>query len=1743
MPASRSVSGRRAAAAAPATQEPEPEQLSTGLQSAYSNLLTYVNGMRRCCDMSKFYDSLSGQGDDFIADSIQHANDIFANYASSSRIHESPTKMAGDMIKTPSRRKDAPRTRRAAANAAAARLKAYEDSSADPFAARRPDPFDKENLPAAASPLSRADQTLQATSIFQQKLIEAKEKGSKGKTKTVPFCPRNGHTVGQDSDDDDGQPTPRAPARRALGEISVSIVNSRVGGGLPSELVDQSTRSSTRIISSAKSKPAPATRSNSTDHDAVTRDQNEATAKPTKTTRQTRAKDPKISLDSSIEVDQTVADRSIPKASTPPRSTSPQKPPSRGMTAAVSIEDLQPIEDAVSDDSDIDDELSAPEEEEEEEQAEELAQDAAQAQDRSKAATAVGAPTDRDVDASKGKKAIQAAAKEEEKKGEDRDEEEAKEEAEEVEEEEEGAQSNEDVVEVEPAQVDKGSKEEKADAAAQKVANGDDSDSDEDEDEEASSQERSAVTAPLDVSAAGEDQESKTSAPQSGSGLEASRKSAAALLASKLMQPQEAAAEKPAKRTLSSFSAKRSLSTNATAPALSAAANLPALPASTPAGPGFRSSFLNKSLRKRVEDSQPRDKDILDNEDEDEDNERGLSGSEAEAAGQRDQGQLAMASMTKANTRANAANANGGKGIKRKSDQSHAPLAGSAADRNSPPPAKIVKAAVSRLGAKGTAPAPATSSAKSRAAPLGPASKLEMFRNNLATVTRNGSRGVPLASSSAFARHVSASSPSKALPPPTVATVMVPASDPISARVPPANAPSKLYPSLPEVSSPSRAQTKPSRDAREEGTKSAVPSPKSPSISSPKSPSISSPKSPSKTTSTSPVRLPIRSASVRPSPSKSADRSRFGSPQRSLREGNDKRSEPASPSVGARTLASLFGTPSNGSRLAPRMATTAGAPLGSTTPMSSPGPKSVQTGIRALTQVPANTSDKAAPSLAPPATVGAKALDAEPEPKPEPENKEPTTRTAIAPSAEPVEPRQTRLSAAKAREAQKAAEQAEAQTSPARDPASQASQAQNQSTQFFEAPSRPQSQKPNVTDGKAPQDVHLADDESSDSEGELTIEELSRGKIKLPQVKAAPVREAQEQEQKQQQDVSRKEAAPAIAISTASPRKVGGAAPSSQQGRTAGSIRGAPSAPNGRPMSQKAGTLASSVNGKTGSIKAATSSQPTSSSSGATSNQPSSDPANAQAQGGSSSGWGIGARLKGLFGLQSSSSNSAAGGAGSSTASSSSSSSSGFTPRTRTTSITQNNGLGNSTSAAPSASQEARLNASQMASQGTLSASTNGKPASLARAEMLRRKEAEEAERKAKERDERKRMVMAAKEKRAKAAMEEEQEKEKKKRAREDNDRAKRLADASEALPVVVIPYAGRGSTAVSQSGYNTGSVKSKYMAGTTASASTAATGNGNAALSDNGKKRRLTTDKEAGNMPAIPAALQNKPAPQQPGQPQRARSGSVGPQPPKLTRTASQSSIRGGAGAAVSTTNFKSATTASGSSATASASNAVARPGAHVPGQPIRFGATPSSSKATGAAAASAAAQQKRASNFSAQNPFQQAAALKQQQQQQLQKQRQMQQQQQEAANARAAMTAAQAQYKEAYAEQSEAQDPEELPEVNSEYSDSGDEATVARRATHPSWTQGEDLQAALLAQATVDADEIFGIPSGPVRLEEMLPSQTSMMRIRRPRSSSANWSGPDGLAQWEIDRYNKRLGIRSGNTGYEAGREKREK
>ncbi|KAH9954441.1 hypothetical protein BC827DRAFT_1243053, partial [Russula dissimulans] len=97
------------------------------------------------------------------------------------------------------------------------------------------------------------------------------------------------------------------------------------------------------------------------------------------------------------------------------------------------------------------------------------------------------------------------------------------------------------------------------------------------------------------------------------------------------------------------------------------------------------------------------------------------------------------------------------------------------------------------------------------------------------------------------------------------------------------------------------------------------------------------------------------------------------------------------------------------------------------------------------------------------------------------------------------------------------------------------------------------------------------------------------------------------------------------------------------------------------------------------------------------------------------------------------------------------------------------------------------------------------------------------------------------------------------------------------------------------------------------------------------------------------------------------------------------------------------------------------------------------------------------------------------------------------------------------------------ELPEPNSEYSDSEDEGGQQRKASAPEWTQSPELRAALESQSRVNPDDIFG-PVRPLRIEDIFRTRTSRFRAR---TSSANWSGPDGLKQEEEREYARRMGF----------------
>jgi hypothetical protein len=95
------------------------------------------------------------------------------------------------------------------------------------------------------------------------------------------------------------------------------------------------------------------------------------------------------------------------------------------------------------------------------------------------------------------------------------------------------------------------------------------------------------------------------------------------------------------------------------------------------------------------------------------------------------------------------------------------------------------------------------------------------------------------------------------------------------------------------------------------------------------------------------------------------------------------------------------------------------------------------------------------------------------------------------------------------------------------------------------------------------------------------------------------------------------------------------------------------------------------------------------------------------------------------------------------------------------------------------------------------------------------------------------------------------------------------------------------------------------------------------------------------------------------------------------------------------------------------------------------------------------------------------------------------------------------------------------ELPEINSEYSNSDDESRP-HTFTLPQWAQSPALRQALQQQSTINPDDIFG-EVRPLRMEEMFRS-----RRFRARTSSANWMGADRLTLEERLEYARRMGFR---------------
>ena len=98
------------------------------------------------------------------------------------------------------------------------------------------------------------------------------------------------------------------------------------------------------------------------------------------------------------------------------------------------------------------------------------------------------------------------------------------------------------------------------------------------------------------------------------------------------------------------------------------------------------------------------------------------------------------------------------------------------------------------------------------------------------------------------------------------------------------------------------------------------------------------------------------------------------------------------------------------------------------------------------------------------------------------------------------------------------------------------------------------------------------------------------------------------------------------------------------------------------------------------------------------------------------------------------------------------------------------------------------------------------------------------------------------------------------------------------------------------------------------------------------------------------------------------------------------------------------------------------------------------------------------------------------------------------------------------------------ELPDINSEYSDSEDEDRP-KTFNPPEWAQSPELRQQLEDQSRYNPDDIFG-RIGPLRMEEIFRTRQSRFRAR---TSSANWAGTDELTEYEEREYARRMGYTS--------------
>ncbi|KAI0432557.1 hypothetical protein F5Y09DRAFT_301705 [Xylaria sp. FL1042] len=112
------------------------------------------------------------------------------------------------------------------------------------------------------------------------------------------------------------------------------------------------------------------------------------------------------------------------------------------------------------------------------------------------------------------------------------------------------------------------------------------------------------------------------------------------------------------------------------------------------------------------------------------------------------------------------------------------------------------------------------------------------------------------------------------------------------------------------------------------------------------------------------------------------------------------------------------------------------------------------------------------------------------------------------------------------------------------------------------------------------------------------------------------------------------------------------------------------------------------------------------------------------------------------------------------------------------------------------------------------------------------------------------------------------------------------------------------------------------------------------------------------------------------------------------------------------------------------------------------------------------------------------------------------------------------------------------ELPEINTDDEDEDEEDDG--KGMVADWADSPNLRRALVEQENKNPFEVFGAPA-PLNMEEVFARSKDRFPKFRARTSSANWSGPDGLTEEDIrkDLAARERMRREGGWSYEMGRE----